>query len=60
MKSSKPSILKHRRLESGREIVNRGRWSDMGGWAGGGVSGGGKEIGLHNAYIVITHILLYS
>ena len=44
MKSSKPSILKQSRFVSGSDTMNRGRWSDMGGWAGGGVSDcdGGK------------------
>ena len=38
MNSSKPSILKQSRFVSGSDTMNRGRWSDMGGWAGGGVS----------------------
>ena len=38
MNSSKPSMLKQSRFVSGSDTMNRGRWSDMGGWAGGGVS----------------------
>lgn len=38
MKSSKPSIEKHNRLWSVREMMNLGKWSDIGGWSGEGVS----------------------
>ena len=34
MKSSKPSMLKQSKLLSGREMMNRGRWSGTGGWTG--------------------------
>ena len=39
VKSSKPSMLKQSKLLSGRAIMNRGRWSGTGGWAGEAESG---------------------